>query len=84
MNHIERKSSLYKSIPSIQVLELADRDFKAGFINILKDNMIMMNEQIEYFRIEMETINMDQMEVVELKSIIFEKNIHLLTLIIDW
>ena len=32
----------------------------------------------------METIKMNQMEVVELKSIIFEKKNHLLALIIDW
>lgn len=47
VNHLfERKSSLYKSIPNIQMLEIADREFKAAFTSILKDNMIMMNEQM--------------------------------------
>lgn len=52
------------------MLKLADRDFKEAFINILKDNTIMMNEQIGYLRIGMETIKMHQ---TELKSIIFEE-----------
>lgn len=64
--------------------KLSDRDFKVGFINILKDNTVMMNEQTGKLRIGMETIKMNQMEVVELKSIIFEKKNHLLALIIDW
>ena len=55
------------------MLKLSDRDFKAGFINILKDNIVMINEQTGKLRIGMETIKMNQMEVVELKSIIFEK-----------
>lgn len=69
----EGKSSLYQSIPNIQMSKLSDRDFKAGFINVLKDNTVMMNEQTGKLRIGMETINMNQIEVVELKSIIFEK-----------
>ena len=64
--------------------KLSDRDFKAGFINILKDNTVMMNEQTGKLRIGMEAIKMNQMEVVELKSIIFEKKNYLLALIIDW
>lgn len=64
--------------------KLSDRDFKVGFINILKDNTVMMNEQTGKLRIGMETIKMNQTEVVELKSIIFEKKNHLLALIIDW
>ena len=52
--------------------KLFDRYFKAGFINILKDNTVMMNEQTGKLRIGMETIKMNQMEFVELKSIIFE------------
>lgn len=55
--------------------KLSDRDFKVGFINILKDNTVMMNEQTGKLRIGMETIKMNQTEVVELKSIIFEKKI---------
>ena len=55
------------------MLKLSDRDFKAGFINILKDNTVMINEQTGKLTIGMETIKMNQMEVVELKSIIFEK-----------
>ena len=67
------------------MLKLSDRDFKAGFINILKDNIVMINEQTGKLRIGMETIKMNQMEVVELKSIIFEKKKkNLLALIIDW
>lgn len=28
------------------MLEIADRDYKAAFISTLKDNMIMINEQM--------------------------------------
>ena len=47
------------------MLKLSDRDFKAGFINILKDNTVMINEQTGKLTIGMETIKMNQMEVVE-------------------
>lgn len=43
----------------------------------------MMNEQIVYFRKGMEAVSMNQVDVLELKSIIFEKK-YLIVLIIDW
>lgn len=56
---------------------------KCAFINILKDNTIMINEQIVYFRKGMEAVSMNQVDVLELKSLIFEKK-YLIVLIIDW
>lgn len=43
----------------------------------------MMNEQIVYFRKGMEAVSMNQVDVLELKSLIFEKK-YLIVLIIDW
>lgn len=43
----------------------------------------MINEQIVYFRKGMEAVSMNQVDVLELKSLIFEKK-YLIVLIIDW
>ena len=58
-----------------QRVELADKDFKAVVIHILKNlkgNMIIMKYWMENFDREMKTIKKNQMGILELKIKIYE------------
>lgn len=54
------------------MLELANKDFSRAIISDLKENALGMHEKMRHLTEEIETIEKNQMEILELKNTISE------------